>query len=87
MVIIGGSGNNRGSILGGFLVWFVWIEAEPAGLRLAHVLLGLAGEGNAFGSYPVAGAPYMRVLGVILLLVLRFFPGGLIPASMRRTGD
>ena len=35
------------------------------------------------------GAPYMRVcvIGVILLLVLRFSPGGLIPASQRLFGD
>ena len=27
MVIVGGSGNNFGAILGGFAVWFLWIEA------------------------------------------------------------
>ena len=32
MVIVGGSGNNLGSILGGFVVWFVWIEAAPFAL-------------------------------------------------------
>ena len=89
MVIIGESANNWGSILGGFSVWFVWIEAEPAGLRVAHVLLRLADGGKRFGSYLVAGAPCMRVcvMGVILLLVLRFSPGGLMPASPRRSGD
>ena len=29
MVIVGGTGNNYGSILGGFIVWFLWIEAAP----------------------------------------------------------
>jgi branched-chain amino acid transport system permease protein len=29
MVIVGGSGNNFGAILGGFAVWFLWIEAAP----------------------------------------------------------
>ena len=29
MVIVGGSGNNFGAILGGFVVWFLWIEAAP----------------------------------------------------------
>ena len=88
MVIIGGSGNNWGSILGGFLVWFVWIEAEPAGLWLAGVLLHLAGEGSVLAGYLAAGAPYMRVcvMGLVLILVLRFAPGGLIPASARRPG-
>jgi len=34
MVIVGGSGNNWGVVLGGFLIWFVWIEAEPVGAWL-----------------------------------------------------
>ena len=34
MVIIGGSGNNWGAVLGGFIIWFFWIEAEPIGLWL-----------------------------------------------------
>ena len=31
MVIVGGSGSNLGSILGGFLVWFLWVQVEPIG--------------------------------------------------------
>ena len=34
MVIVGGSGNNFGAILGGFVVWFLWIEAAPMSLYL-----------------------------------------------------
>ena len=34
MVIVGGSGNNFGAILGGFAVWFVWIEAAPVALYI-----------------------------------------------------
>ena len=34
MVVVGGSGNNWGAVLGGFVVWFFWIEAEPIGLWL-----------------------------------------------------
>ena len=37
MVIIGGSGNNFGAILGGFVVWFLWIEATPIGLYLVNL--------------------------------------------------
>ncbi|NDH27353.1 MAG: branched-chain amino acid ABC transporter permease, partial [Rhodobacteraceae bacterium] len=29
MVIVGGSGNNWGAVLGGFIIWFLWIEVEP----------------------------------------------------------
>ena len=28
MVIVGGSGNNLGSIFGGFFIWFMWIESR-----------------------------------------------------------
>ena len=86
MVIIGGSGNNWGAVLGGFLVWFVWIEAEPAGLWLAGFLVTIVGEGSTLADYILDGAPYTRVLvmGLILLLVLRFAPGGLLPARPRR---
>lgn len=86
MVIIGGSGNNWGSVLGGFLVWFVWIEAEPAGLWLMdQVTSGLA-EGSPLRVHLISAAPYMRliIMGIILLLVMRFAPRGLIPEIMRR---
>ena len=38
MVIVGGSGNNFGAVLGGFLIWFAWIEAEPVGTWLIDVV-------------------------------------------------
>ncbi len=28
MVIVGGSGNNWGSVLGGMLIWYLWIKVE-----------------------------------------------------------
>jgi len=37
MVIVGGSGNNFGAILGGFAVWFVWMEAAPVALYLINI--------------------------------------------------
>ena len=39
MVIVGGSGNNFGAILGGFVVWFLWIEAAPISLFLINFSL------------------------------------------------
>ena len=38
MVIVGGSGNNFGSVLGGFVIWFFWVESEPLGLWLMDVI-------------------------------------------------
>ena len=81
MVIVGGSGNNWGAVLGGFLIWFVWIEAEPAGAWLMNFVTSGMYEGSALRDHLVASAPHMRlmVMGIILLLVLRFSPRGLIP--------
>lgn len=81
MVIVGGSGNNLGSILGGFVIWFLWIEGEALG----HKLMGLVTYGMADGSalkiHLLDSAAHMRLMtiGIILLLVLRFSPRGLIP--------
>ena len=32
MVLLGGTGNNYGAILGGFVVWFIWIQSAPFAL-------------------------------------------------------
>lgn len=80
MVIVGGSGNNWGAILGGFLIWFLWIKVEPWG----HALMDLVTAGMADGALKTHlqdSAAHMRLLtmGLVLLLVLRFSPRGLIP--------
>ncbi|MBL4872653.1 MAG: branched-chain amino acid ABC transporter permease [Rhodobacteraceae bacterium] len=81
MVIVGGSGNNWGSVLGAFLIWFVWIEAEPAGAWFMDVVTSGMNEGSGLRAQLIKSAPHMRlmVMGMILLLVLRFSPRGLIP--------
>ena len=86
MVIVGGSGNNLGSILGAFLVWILWIEAEPVGTWLIQTLTSGMAEGDALKAHLIESAPHMRLIamGTILLLVLRFSPGGLIPEQIRR---
>jgi len=47
MVIVGGSGNNWGSVLGGFVIWFFWIQAEPMGVWLMDAITSVMPEGNA----------------------------------------
>jgi len=81
MVVAGGSGNNLGSILGGFLIWFVWIEAEPVGNWLMDVLTSGLDPANSFRARMLDNAQYMRlmVMGGVLLLVMRFTPGGILP--------
>jgi branched-chain amino acid transport system permease protein len=81
MVVVGGSGNNWGAILGGFLIWWLWVMVEPLGKGALDVLtMGMA-EGSWLKAHLADAAAHMRLLtmGVILLLVLRFSPRGLIP--------
>lgn len=81
MVIVGGSGNNLGAVLGGFLIWFLWVQVEPIGLWLMEMItIGMA-EDNGLRQHLIDSAAHMRLLtmGVILLVVLRFSPRGLIP--------
>jgi branched-chain amino acid transport system permease protein len=81
MVIIGGSGNNWGSVLGGFVIWFLWIEAEPLGNWLMQAVTLYMADGNWLKQHLIASAAYTRLIlmGAILLVVMRFSPRGLIP--------
>ena len=81
MVIVGGSGNNWGAVLGGFLIWFLWVEVEPVGRWLLSTITAGLPEGSAVRGALLEGAAHIRLLtmGLVLLLVLRFAPRGLIP--------
>lgn len=85
MVIVGGSGNNWGSVLGGFVIWFFWVQAEPLGLWVLDVITSGLGEDSPLRQHLIASAAHMRLMmmGLILLLVLRFTPKGLIPEARR----
>ncbi|MBV1895778.1 MAG: branched-chain amino acid ABC transporter permease [Rhodobacteraceae bacterium] len=81
MVIVGGSGNNFGAVLGGMLIWFLWVQVEPMGLFVMQVITSGMAEGSALKTHLIESAAHMRLLtmGVVLLMVLRFSPRGLIP--------
>jgi branched-chain amino acid transport system permease protein len=81
MVIIGGSGNNWGAVLGGFVIWFLWIEAEPLGNWSMQVITLYMEDGSWLKQHLIASAAYTRLIlmGTILLVVMRFAPKGLIP--------
>ena len=50
MVIVGGSGNNYGAVLGGFLIWFLWVQVEPIGQALMGFVTAGMGDGLAQGA-------------------------------------
>jgi branched-chain amino acid transport system permease protein len=85
MVIVGGSGNNYGSIIGGFIIWFFWIEAEPLGLWLIELLTSGMSADSALKAHLLESAAHTRLMtmGLIMMLVLRFAPQGLIPEAKR----
>ena len=85
MVIVGGSGNNAGSILGGFLIWFFWIEAEPIGLWFISAITAGMADDSWLKSHLIENAAHTRLMtmGLVLMLVLRFAPRGLIPEKKR----
>jgi branched-chain amino acid transport system permease protein len=67
MLIVGGSGNNRGAILGAFTIWAIWSGTEILTNRLPPEW--------------VTRASYIRVflIGLLLQLVLQRFAQGILP--------
>lgn len=64
-VILGGSGSNRGALLGGFVV-----VAIREGSRFV----------NDVAWFPIEGAPLrLLLIGVLIVLVMRFRPQGVLP--------
>ncbi|ELY43183.1 branched-chain amino acid ABC transporter permease [Natronorubrum bangense] len=64
-VILGGSGSNRGALLGGFVV-----VAIREGSRFV----------NDIGWIPLGGAPFrLLAIGLLIILVMRFRPQGILP--------
>ena len=71
MLIVGGSANNRGAILGALLIWTIWSATEILTTRLPDDL--------------AIRTAYVRVflIGLALQIVLQRFPSGILPE--RRT--
>ncbi|OUX36439.1 MAG: branched-chain amino acid ABC transporter permease [Candidatus Pelagibacter sp. TMED273] len=84
MVIVGGTGNNFGAILGGFVVWFLWVEAAPIALFLINFFTSNLAETNALKVHLIESAPYFRFLmiGIGVLLIMRYRPQGILPEKI-----
>ncbi len=85
MVILGGSGNNLGSVLGAFIIWFIWIQSGPIGLWVVEILGNNIQEGSASLEFIEDRVHYLRLIfmGTILLLIMRFSPGGILPEKTK----
>jgi len=84
MVIVGGSGNNFGAILGGFLVWFLWVESPTIALFMVNLFTSHLPEANEIRIHFVNSVPYFRYLmmGIGVLLILRYRPQGILPEKI-----
>jgi len=87
MVIVGGSGNNLGAIFGGFVIWFSWIEVAPITTFLINLFTSGLDQQNAIRLHLLDSVPYFRYLlmGMVLLLILRYRPKGIIPEKVRHS--
>ncbi len=81
MVIVGGSGNNWGAVLGGLFIWFLWVEVEPIGRFIAELVTSGMADTSVVKQTILERTVYVRPLtmGLVLLFVLRFNPRGLLP--------
>ena len=75
MLVIGGSANNRGAILGAILVWTIWSTAEILTARLPAEL--------------ALKAAYLRIflVGLALQFILQKYPGGIFRERRLRTSQ
>lgn len=75
MLIVGGSGSNRGAIVGAFVIWVIWSATELLTNRLP-------------GEW-ITRTSYIRVLliGILLQVVLQRFAKGLVPERPPRMID
>lgn len=80
MVIVGGSGNNWGAVLGGMLIGWLYLAVEFLGPQMMEQITRSLPPGD-LKTHLLDSAAHMRLLtlGVVLLVVLRFAPKGLIP--------
>ncbi len=84
MVLLGGTGNNYGAIIGAFVVWFIWIESAPFALFVINTLMSGIDNTNQLKMHLIDSIPYFRYLmmGLGLLVVMRYRPKGLLPEKI-----
>ena len=73
MLMFGGSGNNKGAVLGAFVVWGVWVGTSFLATALHPVLATVS---------PVLAerSAYVRwlLVGLLLLVIVLYRPNGIL---------
>ena len=86
MVLVGGSGNNLGTIFGAIAIYMIWIMSEPVTLFLFEI-------GSHYGSlwFGWESSPDLTlralqsrlfIIGLTITLALRYIPQGMIPEKV-----
>jgi len=87
MVIVGGAGNNWGALLGAMLIYLVYTLSGPLSQALFYAISGWTTQ-LGWGAIPDIDSRSLQmrvfVLGVVIVLALRYAPKGLIPEVVRR---
>lgn len=90
MVILGGAGNNLGTLFGAVFVYIIWTMSEPIALYVFDVMRHL---GESWFDWQAPSDLDSRalqarvfVIGLTITLVLRFAPKGIIPERITRHG-
>ena len=79
MLIAGGSGNNRGAMLGAFLIWTIWSASE---LMISGSIDLIAYIFTSFDTALLesrAGFLRMMLIGILMQVILQRYPGGILP--------
>ena len=65
-------------------MWLSWIEAEPLSLWVIEVLTSAMTPDDPVRMHLVEAAAHVRqiLMGLILLLVMRFSPRGVVPETV-----
>jgi branched-chain amino acid transport system permease protein len=87
MVIVGGAGNNWGALLGAMVIYLVYTLSGPLSQALFYAISGWTTQ-LGWGAIPDIDSRSLQmrvfVLGVVIVLALRYAPKGLIPEVVRR---
>jgi branched-chain amino acid transport system permease protein len=87
MVIVGGAGNNWGALLGALLIYLVYTLAGSLSQTLFYWVSSWTTQ-LGWGAIPDIDSRSLQmrvfVLGVVIVLALRYAPKGLIPEVVRR---
>jgi branched-chain amino acid transport system permease protein len=79
MLIVGGSGNNRGAMLGAFLIWTIWSASELVITGSIDLISNIFSSIDTSLLVSRAGFLRMMLIGILMQVILQRYPGGILP--------